>query len=493
MIKNLLLVLSFLIGIILNCNASLLYEYRKGPDGTFSAIVLGNDDTSTQLVIPDFTTYQGQQCPVVGIEDNAFQLQDFGSITLGANLRWIGSNAFQHAGVTKLVIPPSITYVYGNGLPDCSELIIEDGNDQIRIDKQRFEVKTLFLGRNMSCEPLQFRHLSSLSIGENVTEIYKNTFDGAKELTYVKLPEKLEKIGEAAFYETSISTIDIPPTVNKIESFAFGLTKLNTIRFNGTELSERLTIDADAFYNVSFSAAYINRKLNVDGKMFEASRNSLQTIEFGKYTEYIEGMLCNHCTRLTNIKFAPGIKEIKSQSFWGCEGLTNVTLPDGLEIIGIMAFADCSQLSRVELPATVKTFSGDRQFVGCSSLKEIICHATTPPMTEWNAGYMPFDEETYSTASLWVPEGSVDAYSKAEIWKDFMHIAGAEKVAVSNIIFTIKDGRIVSASGNDFKVDIISANGILIYSGLIFNSPTLAKGLYLVRTCENGTRKIIIN
>ena len=45
----------------------------------------------------------------------------------------------------------------------------------------------------------------------------------------------------------------------------------------------------------------------------------------------------------------------------------------------------------------------------------------TPPFISYN-NYSPFDSDTHQNATLYVPQGSIDAYKSNYPWSNFKHI-----------------------------------------------------------------------
>ena len=93
-----------------------------------------------------------------------------------------------------------------------------------------------------------------------------------------------------------------------------------------------------------------------------------------------------------------------------------------------------SAITSVELPATIE-YVEQSAFSGCTSLKRMIVHATTPPYAgelfedgfdDESYGYydyIGFDGATlYDQVTLFVPNESVEDYKSAWEWKLFSHI-----------------------------------------------------------------------
>jgi len=372
----------------------ILYEVSYGDDGPLSATAIrfeGDEDDqmnpTTSITIPDFISYNGKQCPVTAIEDNAFYYNSFKNVTLGNNLHWIGEHAFHSSYVDKLVLPASLTNVYAHGIPYCTELFIEDSDQGIAFvqpggltttgqDFNLENVKTLYLGRNINSKNYRlFKSVSSLTIGEKVTYLADYLFSEAKGLTFVELPAKLEKIGEFTFKDVPITSIVIPATVTKIGWGAFFNTSLNSIRFEGGEGAPGLYADTYAFGNVSFVYAYIDKM--VGGKLtyeswgiFGSSQASLQNVEFGNNVIEVTNSIFKDCYRLDNVTLGSNIKIIESDAFNGCAALSSITLPESMENIGGGAFGNCASLSQINLPDGISNI-GDNAFSGCASLTEV--------------------------------------------------------------------------------------------------------------------------
>jgi hypothetical protein len=82
-------------------------------------------------------------------------------------------------------------------------------------------------------------------------------------------------------------------------------------------------------------------------------------------------------------------------------------------------------LKRVTIGSGVDTIASANfqiTFDQCNSLEEVICRAAVPPVLYSNA----FNPRGYVQATLYVPNGSVEAYKTANEWKRFETIIGID-------------------------------------------------------------------
>jgi hypothetical protein len=118
------------------------------------------------------------------------------------------------------------------------------------------------------------------------------------------------------------------------------------------------------------------------------------------------------CIRLSDVTI-PKLTTIGDSAFVTCEDLQNMVLPASVTTIGDSAFENCTDLQTMDLPASV-TSIGDEAFRNCGTLK-LTCRAPTPPALGNNV----FRD---TTINIYVPAQSVDAYKKANGWKDYARI-----------------------------------------------------------------------
>lgn len=106
---------------------------------------------------------------------------------------------------------------------------------------------------------------------------------------------------------------------------------------------------------------------------------------------------------------------------------SNYRVPDGIITIPASFFRDNTYLQRIEFPASVQSID-ILAFRGCSALTTIVTNNASPRAIE----ELAFDDDTYATATLIVPAGTVTQYKRLGGWKRFQHI---EEAAPTNITF----------------------------------------------------------
>ena len=177
------------------------------------------------------------------------------------------------------------------------------------------------------------------------------------------------------------------------------------------------------------------------------------------------------CSSLTSVTIPNSVTTIGHGAFYGCSSLTSVTIGNSVTEIGYYAFSGCSSLTSVTIPNSVTTI-GYYAFSGCKNVKQITSEAVTPPIC--SAG--SFERVNRNECKLIVPKNSIDAYKKADGWKEFFLIEGTTTGIKNNIYNKIEN------------VDVYTIDGIKRLSKASVNEiNALPKGVYIV----NG-KKIVI-
>ena len=123
------------------------------------------------------------------------------------------------------------------------------------------------------------------------------------------------------------------------------------------------------------------------------------------------------CSGLTSVTIGNSVTSIGDGAFFGCSGLTSVTIPNSVTSIGDSAFEGCDALTSVTIGKGV-TNIGYGAFGYCSNLHGIYCYAEDVPATKSNA----FSESPIVSATLHVPNASIDSYKATKPWSGFGNI-----------------------------------------------------------------------
>ena len=385
--------------------------YRIDENG---AMVAAAETTLTETNIPSSVEFEGNQYPVIKINDEVF----FGNanlivVTLPESLTTLGYGAFNICKSLRAVkIPSGVTAIPDQCFYGCSSL-------------------------------------ESVIIPEGVTTIGICAF-AVCNLNALTLPESLEKIGVSAFgSNSSLKSVNIPAKVKTIDESAFsycGLTDL--VIQEGVQV-----IGQDAFSNNSLENLTLPSTITkIDDEVF-SHNNNLRTITCNAVTPPMLGYNAFYYSATSSVKVplqsiaayrqADGWKSFSN--YYGGEEVidgvayriddkgayvqaaimteSEVSLAENVAFEGAQyplykiadnAFAGNGSITLVTVPATVEAI-GSNAFDGVT-YPIIKIKATTPPVL---ASKLPM-------LSAIVPPASVKAYKAANYWKD-MTIIGEGK------------------------------------------------------------------
>jgi hypothetical protein len=299
--------------------------------------------------------------------------------------------------------------------------------------------------------------LSSLELGS----ILENIGEGAFEKTQIKtvtFPNTLLTIGKNAFHECCLTNVTIPASV----------TSIGTKAFAENEYLRNINVDAN---NRNYSSA--------DGVLFDKNKNellqfpcysSLDVYEIPTTVNTIDEYAFSKCRGLTSITIPDGVKQINDclfeecsslatvnipngstyigkYAFYGCDSLKTITIPNTVTYIGKDAFSDCKHLVSANLPTEIK-YLGEYAFaytnitsinipLGLDSLEDSF-YECKKLKTIWNYNPKPiklrdFSGTDKSTCILYVPKGSLNAYTEAEGWSDFRKIVEFDASGINDV------------------------------------------------------------
>ena len=566
-------------------------------------VTSGDNNYSGEIIIPSTITYKSRTLKVVAIGDKAFfRCDSLVNITIPNSVTSIGYQAFSGcSALASAVIPNSVTTIGNEAFASCNsltDLCIEDGENPLSLGYQRKSgynygyyfkglglfihcpLEKLYLGRNLSYETgetygyspfYDITTLTSVTIGNNVTNIGQYAFSGC----------------------CGFANITIPNSVSTIENFAFGgCTSLKELYIEDGETilelgylraSNKESDSKGLFYDCPLEKIHLGR--NVNYKIYEDrnyygnspfyNRTSLKILTISNYVTEIGGNAfegCSSlseiiipnsvksigyeafdgCTNLTSLIIGKKVTKIGSDAFNGCKGLTSITIPTNVTEIGFNAFSNCSSLKEICVEDGYSTlcwgnystynheyfegcpiekvylgrnlsFNGKKYnnvgaavyglFTGTKAISSLtigncvtriynevfgnfsqnisiylIC--TTPPTIGERS------DAAYVNWNIYVPQGTLDVYQNADVWKNFWNIqehnlTGIGEVSADDIAIKATTNGFSLSDADGKAVAVYYANGALVekianYAG---EEITLDKGVYIVRV-GNNTLKV---
>ncbi len=369
--------------------------------------------------------------------------------------------AFSDCPITSIEIPASVETIGATAFKGCSKLTtvtFEKGSQLKTISGGNYS-HHYYYGAFSDCS------ITSIEIPASVETIEAAAFSRCSKLATVTFEKgsQLKTIGGGYFYgafsDCPITSIEIPASVETIEAAAFnGCYKLATVTFEkGSQLK---TI-----------SSYIDIDSNYDSGTF--SDCSITSIEIPASVETIEAAAFKGCSKLATVTFEKGsqLKTIGggygsySYSYYGAFSdcpITSIEIPASVETIEAAAFKGCSKLATVtfEKGSQLKTIGGGynegynkdyKYYYGafcqlknlmtvdmsaCTQVEMIDQYAfyedselrlfkigkKTPPTCEMKAFY---GINPYSV--LKVPSGRANAYKAATEWRRFASITGLDE------------------------------------------------------------------
>lgn len=155
--------------------------------------------------------------------------------------------------------------------------------------------------------------ISALVVENGATSIGSSTFDGYTSLKSIKLASTVKSIGNNAFSNTGITSLNLPEGLESIGIGAF----YNCEKMTELKLPESLT----TLNNGAFAFC-----------------KGLTAVTLPSKITFIGALAFEECTGLTSITIPENVTEIRNQAFYYCTALTMVELPKALQTVGDNAF-----------------------------------------------------------------------------------------------------------------------------------------------------------
>lgn len=375
---------------------------------------------------------------VTSIESMAFKrCEALTSMTLPSRIKEIGSSAFEGCvALENINFPSSIERISSMAFEGCDKLqdivlsnpsivladdafgkaddytlIVNSGNklycsisnsktdclyatiDECTINYGHLVIPESFQYEGKTCPILYIQEsafsemddLVSVKFPDSVKEIKDYAFSGCKNLKFVKFGKSMRSIGQESFSNCrELEFINLGPSLEYIGYDAFnGCSSLRSVSLPET---------------VTCVACYAFQQT----KVFDDKKGML----------YLDNVLCGYGGDLPDhsyLEVKSGTTVVAERAFTETPRLEGVIFNEGLKHIGYCAFDECEDLKYIKLPKSLVSI-GDEAF-DYTAIEEVVAPWKKPIQID----YGPFPETTV----IYIPKGSMDAYSQAKYWKEY--------------------------------------------------------------------------
>ena len=387
--------------------------YRIDENG---ATITAAEATLTEANIPSVVEFEGNQYPVIKINDSVFSGNtNLTSVTLPESLTTLGDRAFYACKSLKTIkIPSGVTTIPFQCFLECSSLesvTIPDGVTTIGVNAFfGCSLKELTLPESLEAiGSIAFsgnRSLKSVNIPAKVKTIESSAFSFC-DLTDLVIPEGVQIIGGSAFCGNSLKKLILPSTITSIGDEAFRYNSdfqsiicnaatpptLGANAFDG-EITPGIKVPMASivayrqaegwknftnYYGGEVVADGITYRIDDNGAMVAAAEATLTEANIPSSVEFegnqypvikINDEVFSGNTNLTTVTLPEGLVEIGVSAFKECKNLESVTLPESLTTLGGEAFRGNTNLTTVTLPAGLVGI-GVYAFYGCKNLESV--------------------------------------------------------------------------------------------------------------------------
>ena len=362
--------------------------YGMGRNGTGAAI--------GRYEIPAEVTYNGETYYVKGIGAGAFVncvLNGQAIIELPEGMIYIDNNAFSGTESGSLKLPNTMQLIadYAFDSNRLAGITVKPDNPWFSYIPTEQEERTMSVLTNkdktilVACPGAKAKNFSETGdtyittfvVPEQITEIGDCAFMGNPKLTRVTLHSGITRIGDGAFYDSRITSINVPNPNCEIGSSAFahskvssvtlpqGMKKLGRHVFFYCENLKSLTLPEgmEELGMMCFGSCALTT-VNLPSTMVKLDTCALQDNPFTsidlKNVKWVGRQCFSQCTNLKTITGnASQLERICGAAFTRDNQITNPYLPDGLKVLEMNAYFRATGFTAMNIPASVECINGN--------------------------------------------------------------------------------------------------------------------------------------
>ena len=286
---------------------------------------------------------------------------------IGENVTSIGASAFAECGstyknatedytcFTEITIPAGVTKLEASTFANCTTL-----------------KKVTFADEN------------------SVVEIGDSCFGGDTALTICELPAQLEKLGNASFSKTALTSVRIPATLKIANSPFAECQKIKSIQW-GTETAKVTKVVDTLFQNLksAIEVDFADQITEIGASAFASS--SITGVNGTGKVETVNEKGFMNCNALVGEVSMPALTQIYAYAFSGV-GATDFIISNDVTVIDEGAFAKCSNLKSMNIAAGVADVDlgnmtklgqiGKNAFSGCQAIVSLQLPGTVTKIEE---------------------------------------------------------------------------------------------------------------
>ena len=381
------------------------YYYAETDDGI---ILLFYKDDEAAVTVP--SEIDGK--PVVGIGPDCFLKKNMKSVTVPDGIKTIDSYAFRTClSLSELNVAGSVEYIGVHALDDTpwyanqkdDEFVVIGDGILVKYNGESEDIAIPEGVKDIACAlgGKEGIDVKSVTLPEGIRTICGNAFTGTswrRSLTdefvvvgdgilikyngqggEVTVPEGIKAVSGAFYDSSKVTSVILPSTLERIESYSFACTYGQVFKENGSVRPSRISklesvtipdsvkyIGHSAFYNCSalVSVSLPASLLTVSPLTFGFCE-SLTSVSVPDSVCSISSLAFGETTSLKSIDLGKGLKFMGDGVFF-LGGLEEISFPDGFRYLSGNVFAQCTSLKTVTFPSSTETII-ENAFSGCSN------------------------------------------------------------------------------------------------------------------------------